>query len=487
MSTPQKLAKNTLLLTAASVGQKVIAFFYFALVARSVGVDNTGAYFLALAIVTTIGALNDLGLTSVLIREVARTPSRAAEWTRNVLGGKLLVLPIVVLVACAVPSLFGYDAASATLVRIAIAVMLADTLSLTLYGVLRGMHMLKYESIGIFVGGTLSAAVGTVSILTGHGTLPVLVAALIVGSVWNAVFSAWHVVRRLGIGVLKPSWSLGGVPLRAALPFFLAAVFVKVYSYVDSFTLHAFIGGSAVGLYSVAYKLTYAFQFLPLAFVGALYPTFAANDGNPDALRKVFLDAEWYLTLLAAPIVFGIFALAPEIIGFFYGSAFAGSVLPLSVLIFVLLAIFLDFPVGSLLNATGKQTTKTVIMGLTMVLNAVANVVLVPRLGVPGASIAAVISFTFMFAAGWSRLPKALHLSVGDLLRRIGGLLLAGAVMAVVVLALKHLMPWMLTVPVGVVVFFGIAFVAKSFTVQHVHAFRHLLRRPSYANTASDN
>ena len=153
----------------------------------------------------------------------------------------------------------------------------------------------------------------------------------------------------------------------------------------------------------------------------------------------------------------------------------------------MLLAIFLDFPVGSLLNATGKQSTKTVIMGLTMVINAIANIVLIPRVGVSGASIAAVISFAFMFAAGWAMLPKELHLTLGNLLRRVGGLLLAGAVMSATVIACKQVIPWMLTVPVGVVVFFAVAFVTKSFTFNHLRAFRKLLTRPSYASTPADN
>lgn len=486
MSTTHRLAKNTLLLTGASIGQKMVAFFYFALIARTIGVESTGAYFLALAMITTVGVLDDLGLTSVLIREVAKAPEKAGEWLRNVLSIKLLAMPVTVAIALFVPMLAGYSQDAAFLVQIAVAIMLADTISLTFYGVLRGLHLLKYESIGIFVGQSLTVLFGAGVLLSGNATLPLLITALIIGSVWNAVFSITHVVRRLGWGVMRPTLTLGSAPLRAAFAFFLAAVFVKIYSYVDSFILNAFIGKEAVGLYSVAYKLTYAFQFLPLAFVGALYPTFATHAHEPKQLRKVFLDAEWYLALIGMPIVFGIFALAPEIITFFYGAEYGGSIPALSVLIFVLVAIFLDFPIGSLLNATGRQSTKTAIMGMTMVMNVVSNMLLVPRFDVVGASIAAVISFTFMFTAGWAMLPKELELSVRDLLRRIGGLLTTSMLMATVVLFLKQYMPWMLTIPVGALVFVVGAFVTGSFTMTHVRTFKALLVRKNYANSSSD-
>ena len=39
------VAKNTSLLTMASVGQRIISFVYFTIIARIIGVDNTGQYF----------------------------------------------------------------------------------------------------------------------------------------------------------------------------------------------------------------------------------------------------------------------------------------------------------------------------------------------------------------------------------------------------------------------------------------------------------
>ncbi len=481
------LAKNTLFLTSASIGQKAIAFLYFTVIARTVGVENTGAYFLALALVTTIGVLDDIGLTSVLIREIAKKPAEAATWLRNVLGVKLLTMPLTVLVAWFVPTLFGYDGAAAALVRLAVVIMLADTLSLTFYGVLRGMHRLKYESIGIFFGQAITTALGAYFLTTGQGTLPMLIIALIAGSSWNALFAAYHVSRRLGLRAFVPSFNLGSVPARMAFAFFLAAIFVKVYSYVDSFMLNAFIGKEAVGLYSVAYKLTYAFQFLPLAFVGALYPTLASKANDPAELKRIFLNAVWYLALLAAPIIFGIFALAPEIVGLFYGDAYARSVLPLSILIFDLFFIFLDFPIGALLNATGRQMTKTLIMGATMIVNVVANLILVPRFGVVGASISAVVSFVFLFVMGFAVTRRVIAVRLNDLLRATAATLFSGVMMALAVMALKNVIAWPVTIPVGAVVFFGCALATKAFTREHLATLRSLIRPKPYGeNTSPD-
>ena len=57
-----------------------------------------------------------------------------------------------------------------------------------------------------------------------------------------------------------------------ALPFALAGIFTKVYSYIDTVLLSSFLGSKAVGYYSIPSKITFAFQFIPMAFSAALFP-----------------------------------------------------------------------------------------------------------------------------------------------------------------------------------------------------------------------
>ncbi len=482
------LAKNTLYLTLASIAQKAIAFLYFSVIARFFGTEETGVYFIALAVVTVVMVLDDLGLTSVLVRETAKNKSEALVWLRSILGVKIITMPLTVGIAFVLPILLGYSEDVQSLVRIAVVVMLADTISLTFYGVLRGLQNLKFESLGIFVGQTITAVVGSVLMLTGTATLQLLIIALIAGSSWNVLFSVTNVVRRLGWQALVPTYTLGWKPLKMAFAFFLAAAFVKIYSYVDSFTLQAVVGEAAVGEYAVAYKLTYAFQFLPLAFVAALYPTMSAYAHDAAKLKQTLLDAFWYMALMGFPIVFGIFSIAPELIQLFYGSEYVGSVLPLQVLIFVLLFIFLDFPIGSLLNATNRQLLKTGIMGATMVVNVVSNLLLIPRMGVVGASLAGLISFVFMFAAGWFCMQRAVRVSFVELGERVGGLLIASIIMAAVVWVVKDMVHVAIAIPVGAVVFFVAAVACKAIRREHFDSAKRLLSRKPYVeeSTLSD-
>ncbi|MBU4452817.1 polysaccharide biosynthesis C-terminal domain-containing protein, partial [Patescibacteria group bacterium] len=328
------------------------------------------------------------------------------------------------------------------------------------------------------VGQIITAITGTILLVTGTATLPILVFALATGSVWNVFFSASRVVHHAGWKSLLPTWQMGWKPLTMAFAFFLAAAFTKVYSYADSVILGRVLDESAVGLYAVAYKLTYAFQFIPLAFVAALYPTMSANSNDKAELKRILLDALWYVSLIGAPIVFGIWAVAPEVIDLFYGSAFAGSVLPLQILIFVLLFIFLDFPIGSLLNATDRQAVKTIIMGVTMVISVCSNLVLIPIYGVVGACISALISFIIMFVSGWIFACPGIGVKVADLFKSINKIYVSAIAMAIVVFFVKSIVPIFVAIFVGAVVYVSLAYVLGAIRKDHfVEGWRMLTKK----------
>ncbi len=422
--------------------------------------------------------VSDWGLSSVLIREIAHDKTDAVKLIRSTLGLKMPLILIAMAGSLGLAFALHYDANVIKLVALATLILAADAVSLTFFGVLRGLQNLRYESLGIFVGQILSATVGLIALRV-HPTLDVLVLALLTGSVWNALYSATRVAKHLGWKAIVPAFDSARAKalLRLSIAFAMASLFVKVYSYIDSILLKQFLGSEAVGTYSVAYKITYAFQFLPMAFVGGLYPAFASRwaQGDKQSLAKVFDDAVWYVGLLAVPIAFGISALSHEILQLFYPK-FIEAALPLSIEIFALIVLFLDFPVGSLLNAARKQNVKTIIMGCTMLINAALNALLIPRVGIPGAAITAVVSFTFMLIAGLAFVPRLIPYPWTTFARRFLPIFASGFLMGGVVMMVKHLLPLPITIAFGAVVYFFGLLLTRTLTMDHVRYMRKLIK-----------
>jgi O-antigen/teichoic acid export membrane protein len=177
------------------------------------------------------------------------------------------------------------------------------------------------------------------------------------------------------------------------------------------------------------------------------------------------------------PIAFGIWAIAPDAVGL-AGDGYADAAPVLRVLIFVLIPIFLDFPVGSLLNAADKQSTKTAVMGVTMVINVVANAILIPMYGTMGAAFSAVISFFFLFFGGVYFVPTILpSYRSGRLARVVGPIVLCGLVMGLVCAALRPYLSYVLVVPIGGVAYVALLFATKSIPKHHLDHALAILRR----------
>lgn len=478
LTVTDRLAKNTLYLTLASVGQKVIAFVYFLFLARIMMPDLTGQYFLAVSITVIFTVVADMGITPVVIREIAKTPERAKEHLSHALAMKIPLIFIAMVAATATGSALGYDVSLQRLITFATLILGLDAIHLLFYGVLRGFQALKFESIGIFSGMVVTGTFGGL-VLWLSPSLMLLIAALLMGSVVNVFVSGTKIVRLLGWSALRPRWHKREILwiMKTALPFALASVFVKVYSYIDTIFISKMLDTTAVGIYSIAYKFTYAFQFLPLAFVAALYPGMSAVVGkDPKALKRLFNKAVWYMALLSTPIVLGLWAIAPEVVQL-AGPEYLASAVVLQTLAFVLLPIFLDFPIGSLLNAADRQSTKTAIMGVTMVINVVLNWTLIPILGVLGAAYAALASFIFMFLAGLYFVKSIIpSFSLWGFVKPVLLMYTSGIVMAVVVVLLKPYIGWVAVIPVGGVVYVAGLWVTRSVSMDDVLQVRALIK-----------
>lgn len=475
----QHLAKNTVFMTAASVGQKIVAFVYFLFLARIMMPEKTGTFFLVTSIITMFSVFSDLGVTSVLIREISKRPEAREQIVRRAIGLKLfLTLATIVIIFIATP-FFQYGSEITGLILLTSLVMITDALALICYGILRAAQQLRHEAFGMFVGQCMTVFVGGISLVF-YPDVRFLILALICGSLTTFLISFSQVVRLYGWGLFIPSWDKQTQwnMVKTMIPFALAGIFVKIYSTLDVILISKMMSTTAVGIYSVAYKFTYAFQFLPLAFAAALYPSLSSTiDRDVDATTKTFSQAVWYIFLIATPIAFGVCLLAPEMIQLI-GHDYNESSMILRALIFVLFPSFLEVPFGALLNASDRQSTRMKIIGFAMVINAGIDVVLIPRFGLMGAVIGSLISYSIMVFMEFVIISKILPQFLNRrFFLRTGGTILSGFVMFGVGVLLKVWMNWFLIIPCAAIVYLGTLLLTKSITKQEIFRFRELFRK----------
>ncbi len=457
-----KIARNTIYLTVATVGQKALAFLYFILIARLAGVEDTGKYFFVVSFTTIFSIFVDLGLSSVLIRETAKKREMAGKYLGNILGAKVVLGLLTYLAVILAINVMDYPAATKLMVYLSGLVMLLDSFNVTFYAVFRGRQNLRYESVGVVVSEILIIVFGGVSLWL-HAPLYFLLLALLSGSIFNFFFSSSLIFKKTEIRP-RLAWDKGVLTalFKIAYPFALAGIFVKVYSYLDAVLLSKMAGDAAVGFWSVAYKLTYAFQFIPMAFSAAAFPAMSAYFvSDKTMLRKTFERVLFYLAILAVPIAFGIFSLAEPLILKIYGVTYLPSILPLQVAIFTVIFIFLNYPVGSLLNATDRQMTNTAVMGVCMALNVILNVILIPRFSYLGAAISAVISHALLFTIGLIFAGRVVDYNKKFIFSALFKIVISAGAMSAAIIYLRPYIYWIFLVPIGAAIYFALLFLLR--------------------------
>lgn len=459
-SEPVRIAKNTTYLTVAYIVQKILSFLYFILIARLIGVGDIGKYVFAVSFTSIFGIFIDLGLSSVLTREVAKDFSKAKDYLNNIITVKIFLSVITYLAVVVAINLLDKESLVRQLVYFSGLVMVLDSFYLTFYAVLRGRQNLKYEAIGMTFGQLAIFIFGTIVLLL-HLSLHFLVLALLVGSTFNFIYAFYLMQRKaeikLQLGINK---EVIKIIFKIAIPFALAGIFSRIYGYIDTVLLSTLAGDKQVGWYSAGYKITFALQFVPMAMSAALFPALA-NFFVTDISRlaRAFEKSMYYLMLISLPITFGVFSLSREFIGIMYGAEFIPTALALNILIFSLVFNFLSFPVGALLNACNRQITATVNMGITTLVNLLLNIILIPLFGDQaylGAAIAALGGSATLFFTGFYWVDKITPYNKKFLGLGFLKILLSSLLMSAVIFLLKPYLPsssFLLLVPIGGLVF----------------------------------
>jgi len=432
------IAKNTSYLTLALIIQKIISFSYFTLLARYLGPADLGKYYFAISFTTIFAILIDLGFSNVLTREVAKDQKRSAYWLGNILT---LKIPLAVLTAVAVFIMIqalGYNSLTRTLVYISCFSMILDSFTYTFFAISRGFHNLKYESISSIIFQLIVLVIGYSALLLGGG-LVAAVAALALASLYNFIYSWTIVQRKIGVAVkLVYDWLTIKLILKISWPFAVYAIFQRLYVYLDSVLLSILAGDEQVGLYQVAFKIIFALQFLPMAFTASLYPALSSYwQTNRAQLAISFERAINYLLIISWPIIVGALILADKIV-LLFKEGYGGAVLPLQISIISLVFIFLNFPIGSLLNACDRQRRNTFNMGIVTSLSVLMNFLLIPQWQAAGASLTVLVTNFLMFILGIYWVKKVIIYKLKKNLLVFLKVLLASAIMGLVVLIGKN-------------------------------------------------
>lgn len=205
------------------------------------------------------------------------------------------------------------------------------------------------------------------------------------------------------------------------------------------FVIGKMSGARALGLYSVSYELAnLPTTELVFPISRAVFPGYARLAGDPEQLRRVFLQVIGLVALLTIPAGAGIGLIAEPLVQLLLGSKWLDAVPLIQVLAVFGIVRSLHGPNGSIYLALGKPQVVAIFQCVQLFIAIALMLLLVPKYGPIGAAWAILAGAFIAMTFNYAMLLRELSLSLFDLLAVVWRPFVAAFSMVVTLIALTN-------------------------------------------------
>ena len=451
------------------------------ILAKTLGAEGYGIWSQILVTISLLAPPCTLGLGYAIVRFLA------AEKDKEKVGkGVSSILITTSLIALAASGLIfvlskplaiavfgGVDAAF--YIRISVLLIFLAAVDQIMIKYFAGFRQIKKYSAFL-----ISQTIGEIAliaylVLSGFGLFGAIISLLIVRAVTSVIGFLWI---KSDINISKPSFSVIKVYFPFTLPTILTGLSYWLINLGDRYVIGYFMGASAVGIYSASYSLGAILLFFYAPLTGTLFPAIVKSyESNKIQEVKTYLKYSLkFLLMFLVPSFFGLSILSKSLLVTLATLEFANAYIVVSIVALATLLYCCSFINASVL-ALLKETKKVgIIFGASALINVVLNIVLVPRIGILGAAIATLVTFTIHLFVVSKLSFKRLSYDID--LKFISKCIIASIPMGFVVWKMN---PYgavniLISIGVAVVVYFGVMVLLKAFTREEFRFFRGLFK-----------
>lgn len=352
-----------------------------------------GEYALVMTFYYIMQMLPLLGLTSYVMREVARRPEQAGRYFATIGFMSLIGCVVVDLICYAFLHFADYPATVKQALGVTGILIFPGILLFIAEIIFMSLHRTRPAAMVALVENAIRVLLSVAALSLG-GELTSLIGVFLATRM-GALAAYLRFMKRDGIlaGIGAPDRTLLRETWRVLPGFLLGTVLFVIFSRLDFVVLSFFEKVEMIGYYAIGYRLFDIGLVVLTALIMAIFPWVA---------RK-FAGAHLHFRIAARAIVLGFsagliyVAFAGVLLGEYYVQLFFARQYPQPVLLtqFFLAALFIcgmDFVASGILHASDRQTWDTRASALGGGVNSTLLFVLVPVLGIYGAFIAKVVS-----------------------------------------------------------------------------------------------
>lgn len=364
-------------------------------IARYLGSEQFGLFSFVTAFVSLFSTIAGLGLQGIVVRDIVRDPSNKEETLGTAvmlqfIGGLLAYGLVLVGIFWLRPD----DVVAKGLVAILGSMMLFKASEVTVYW-FESQVLSKY-TVWVQNGSFLIFAVVKVGLILNNAPLIAFAwAAMAEALLFALLMLVMLDLRGPRLRKLQISFARARLLLADSWPLLLSSIAIAIYMKIDQIMLGQMIGEEAVGIYSVAVRLSEIWYLIPSILVVSVFPSLANYyKKDRDFFYRALQKLCGLLVKLAILVAIVVTIFSGEIINLIFGPAYQGASDILVWHIWSGIFVFFGIAWSKWIVLEGKQKTATYLHLMSLVSNVILNLFLIPRYGAVGAAIATTISYS---------------------------------------------------------------------------------------------
>ncbi|HAX01576.1 MAG: Polysaccharide biosynthesis protein [Microgenomates group bacterium GW2011_GWF2_45_18] len=408
-STKQTLVKNSFWLALIEIVSKVLLFIITISIVRYLGASEFGRYNYALSFVGIAMIISDLGVSTILTREIAKNKALASRYLADATVVKGVTAVVIMFALVIILPLFDATREDPALFLLTGLYLLAQGMINIYTSVLAALERMEHLFIiRVAQYGLMFSSAFLVIFL--HLQLDQLMLLYTLSATLAMGISA-VLVKSQGVALIeKPTMPSLIMMLKEALPIFGMLAITQVYANLDTVLIRQFFGNEEVGLYHAGYKILFALQ--AITFIStATSPRISAfwHTGEMEKLRKLARVVLQWSILGLTPIVLLFLFGSNAIVTTIYGSQYHASAPALTFLGLAGVLMYFRYFFGNFFVASGNQKTLFFIYALGLVVNVSLNLLFLYQYGFVFAAFSLCVSEICMVTLSGNKLRKILQ------------------------------------------------------------------------------
>ena len=336
----------------------VLNFATLIVLTRYLSVALFGDYSFVQNYITGFVLLTDLGVTTIILRELS-AHKHPAQWIiERAITVRLAISVVAFGVAIGSAALLGYN--------------LQMTLALLVYGVsllftpldvMTSWFQAELRSRSIVWTNTLSLFIASILTVAGAwlGASLTWLVAVLIGQLLLRYGLLYMVFHRQGLRLrLRIDLTYFWYVIKQALPLTVAFLLLNFCISASLVILSKSGGSEEIAYYSAGSRLNTILTFLPQAVAAAVFPAMVGyfnqhDEGGQARLYKLYFSLRHYFILLALLLAITTTFFASQIITLLFGAKYLDGTSVLQIIIWYVALVYIATPGGSFLNACNHQ------------------------------------------------------------------------------------------------------------------------------------